>query len=393
MAAPGTDAPPTTRRLDYLEERWQGRSPERQRRLGAVIPLDGVEVLRGDQRLINFSGNDYLGLARDPRLITAVQAATERWGCGATGSRLVVGSLPEHLALEQELAAFCNREAALLFNSGYQANVSILPTLLDRHCRVYVDRLAHRSLLAGVQASEARWQRYPHNDYDRLEALLRQAPADSRRWIVSETVFSMDGDRADLERLTALARRYDAGLYLDDAHAFGILGPEGSGLATRNPEVDVVVGTFGKACGGFGAFVAGSQRLIDTLINFCPGFIYTTALPPGVVAGLRAAIALLPRLEAERQHLHGLAERLREGLQRLGYDSRSSASAIVPALVGTDARALALAAHLEAHGCLGIPIRPPTVPEGTARLRLTLSAAMQGHHLDQLLTALETWDG
>jgi 8-amino-7-oxononanoate synthase len=365
---------------------------DRQRCLVEAEPQPGGMVQRQGRRLINFSSNDYLGLAHHPQVIAGASAAVDRYGAGATASRLVCGTLPLHQAVEEQLAAFVGREAALLFNSGYQANATLLPTLLDRHSLVLADRLIHNSLLHGIRLSGAKLLRYPHNDLDQLAALLRKS-ADQypRLAIVSETVFSMDGDRADLDGLATLADRYGAMLYLDDAHALGVLGPQGAGLAALHPGVDLVIGTFGKACGSFGAFVAGSAMLRDYLINFCPGLIYSTALPPAVLGAIHAALQLLPTLEAQRHHLQRLADTLSTQVQRLGFDTLGSSSQIVPLVVGSNERALSLSSWLEQQGILGIAIRPPTVPVGTARLRLALSAVHQTEHIRQCVMALEAW--
>lgn len=351
---------------------------------------DAVHVWRQGQRLLSFSSNDYLGLSKHPALIAAAQDYTGRYGTSATASRLVVGTFDIHAQLEQQLAAACGQEAALLFSSGFQANSTILPALLDRQSLVLCDRLVHNSLLQGILASGARFVRYGHNDLDHLHRLLQKQSKKgySRILIVTETVFSMDGDRTDLDQLIPLAEQYNAILYLDDAHALGVLGKNGMGLAAHRPGVDLVVGTFGKAFGAFGAFVACSQALREHLINTCPGFIYTTALPPGVVGAIAAALALIPTLTAERQTLAHHADLLRTQLQALGYDSGASSTHIIPVMVGAEAAALQLSQTLEAQGILAAAIRPPTVATGTSRLRLALSSQHRLDHLDCLIRAI-----
>ncbi|QFZ92517.2 aminotransferase class I/II-fold pyridoxal phosphate-dependent enzyme [Synechococcus elongatus] len=376
----------------FVEAAFQKRGPSNRRSLREFAPEPGPYLRQGDRPLLDFSSNDYLGLAQDPRLIAVATEATRRYGTGAMASRLVCGSFPLHQQLEASLAEFSQREAALLFSSGYQANATLLPTLFDRQSLVFVDRLAHNSLLFGIQASKAQWRRYRHNDYEHLEQLLQQAPVGVRLGIVSETVFSMDGDRTEVDRLADLADRYGAILYLDDAHALGVLGPEGSGLALRHPRVDVAVGTFGKACGSAGAFVVASRSLCDYWINTCPGLIYTTAIAPPVVAAALAAVQLLPELEPERQHLQAIAAELRQACRDRGWDCGPSQTQIVPLLVGESEQALVVAQRLEAAGILAMAIRPPTVPVGTARLRLVLRSDHQPEHLQQLVTALsEGW--
>jgi 8-amino-7-oxononanoate synthase len=378
-------------KLAFLQTALAERG-DRRRRLIEAIPQPAGLIQRRGQTLINFSGNDYLGLSQHPQVIEAACSAAQDYGAGATASRLVCGTLPIHQALEAELASFVGREAALLFSSGYQANATLLPALLDRHSLVLADRLIHNSLLHGIRASGAKLVRYPHNDLERLEELLGQAAGQAGRIaIVSETVFSMEGDRADVDQLAHLADRHGALLYLDEAHAFGVLGPQGSGLAATHPGVDVVVGTFGKACGSSGAFVAGSDVLREYLINVCPGLIYSTALPPAIVGAVRAALALLPQLEPERQHLQTLAHDLRQSVQHLGFETLGSSSQIVPLLVGSNEQALSLSAWLEQQGLLAIAIRPPTVPAGMARLRLALSAVHQPQQVHHCVAALEAW--
>ncbi len=375
----------------------------RRRQLPCFTPIDSIYVRQccngGDSSpsgevprlLLNFSANDYLGLAKHPQVIAQAVDYTQRYGTGATASRLVAGGFDIHRQLEEQLAQALGKEAVLLFGTGFQANATVLPTLLDGDALVLCDRLIHNSLIQGIRASQARFMRYPHNDLDALERQLKtaQTKSYSRVMIVSETVFSMDGDRADVSALVALGDRYGALLYLDDAHGFGVLGPQGMGLAAQQEGIDIVVGTFGKACGSSGAFVACSIAVRDYLINFCPGVIYTTALPPGVVGAAMAALALFPQLGAERAHLQGEAEWLRSQLKSLGYNTAGSASQIVPAIVGAEEATLALSVQLEAAGILATAIRPPTVASGTSRLRFALSSQHQRSHVEQLVAALQ----
>lgn len=355
------------------------------------IALDGVPAL-------NFSSNDYLGLSRHPLLIERSREWAARHGAGAQASRLVCGNLDLHEQVEAKLARLKGTEAALLLASGWQANAAVLPALLRAaaglgEVQVYADKLNHASLHHGCQAAGVRQIRFRHNDLDHLEALLA-ARADpsappAARFIITESVFSMDGDRSDVARLAALAGRYQAFVYLDEAHATGVLGPGGMGLAGLAPGgIDLAMGTFSKALGGFGAYVAGSRALCDYLVNACSGFIYTTALPPSVLGAMDAALDLVPTLDAERTRLAASGERLRAALRGLGVDSGDSSTQIVPAIVGDEARALALAAALEQRGLLAVAIRPPTVPAGTSRLRIALSAAHRDADVDQLIDGL-----
>jgi 8-amino-7-oxononanoate synthase len=367
------------------------RHTDRLRSLTPLIPIDATQVLKQTKPLINFSSNDYLGLAKHPALIDRAIHYSQRYGTSATASRLVAGTYDIHSALEDRLAAAVGQESALLFGTGFQANLTILPCLADRQSLILCDRLVHNSLLQGIQLSGATFRRYRHNDLDALETALQSAQTKpyNRILIVSETLFSMDGDRSDVPALMDLAQGYGAILYLDDAHALGVLGPNGMGLAAHQPGVDLVVGTFGKAMGSFGAFVACSRSLRDYLINTCPGVIYTTALPPSVIGAVDAALDLIPNMGADRQRLQDHSTLLRTKLNHIGYDTAGSTTHIVPAIVGGETEALALAAGLEERGFLAIAIRPPTVPIGSARLRFTLSSAHSTAQIEALALALD----
>jgi 8-amino-7-oxononanoate synthase len=340
---------------------------------------------------LDFSSNDYLGLSRHPALRQRAAEWASQMGAGAGASRLVSGTREQHLQVEAKIAALKGTEAALLFASGWQANASVLSSLLrfGKPAAVFADALIHASLHHACRAASVAQIRFRHNDMAHLEALLRSHPAQGRRFIVTESVFSMDGDQADMSALRALADRYDAFLYLDEAHATGVLGPGGMGLSGTVPGgVDLVMGTFSKALGGFGAYIAGSRAMCDWLVNRASGFIHTTALPPSVLGAIDAALDLVPGLHAERATLHGHAARLRAGLAGLGIDFGASTTQIVPAIVGDTQAALALAGRLRDDGIFAVAIRPPTVPPGTCRLRLAVSAAHSGADLDRLIAAL-----
>jgi len=369
----------------------------RRRALTTVTPLEGMAVERDGRRLVNFSSNDYLGLARDPRLAQAAAEGAEH-GVGATASRLVCGSYPVHARLEAALAALKGTAAALVLGSGFQTNTAVLAALLDPQVAgaaplVYTDRLAHASMYEGLRLAGARTQRFRHNDLGHLGELLGQCADPGRfRLILTESVFSMDGDRADLPGLAELAWRHGAFLYVDEAHATGVLGPSGAGLCAEPAaagRVDLVMGTFGKALGGYGAFVATSGLLRDWLVNRCRGFIFSTALAPPVAAAALRAVELLPELDGRRAHLLAQAGRVREALGRLGIDTLASDTQIIPAIIGGDADTLAAARLLEGEGILAVGIRPPTVPPGTGRLRLALSAAHSAADIDRLIHAFQ----
>jgi len=375
---------------DRLGEALDGiRARGRWRALKPAAMAPGGRIERDGRALIDFSSNDYLGLARHPLLAERAAEWALRHGAGAGASRLVTGTSEAQLAVEARIAAFKSKEAALVFASGWQANAAVIPALLAAMpgAAVFADRLIHASMHAGLAGT--RQHRFHHNDLAHLEALLaRHGAAAPARLILVESVYSMDGDRADIPALAAIARRHDAVLMVDEAHATGVLGPGGAGLCAGVAGVDVVMGTFSKAFGGFGAYVAGSPALRDWLVNAASGFIFSTAPPPAVWGAIDAALDLVPTMDAERAHLSALAERLRRGLAARGIGFGASASQIVPAIVGSEAAAVALSERLAARGMLAAAIRPPTVPAGTSRLRLALRAAHGEADIDALLEAL-----
>ena len=340
--------------------------------------------------LLDLASNNYLGLSRHPKVVAAAQAAAASQGLGAGASRLVSGSRPVHGELEAALAAWLGREQVLLFPSGFQANLAAVGALADRHSLVLADRLIHHSLLTGVRASGARLQRFAHNDLAQLDSQLqaarRRAP-EQRLLVLSESLFSMQGTSVDVTVLTALCAQHGAALLLDEAHALGVLGPGGRGLGHNQPEIALISGTFGKAFGGGGAFLAGDALVGDWLLQSSGAFRYTTALAPPLAAGALAALALIqaePRGEALLQR----AARWRAGIEAAGWPRPPGSGPILPLLVGDDRQALELQQRLEAAGLLSVAIRPPTVPEGTARLRLVLRHDLPAGTLARLLTAL-----
>jgi len=369
------------RNLDALiAPRLDALSASRQRRLLRAV----------DSTLIDVASNDYLGLSRHPELIERACAWTRRHGAGSRAARLVTGTSVELLALEERLARFKGTEAALIFATGYQLNSSVLPALLElgqgkHEPLVFTDRLNHASLHAGLAG--VKQIRFRHNDLAHLEDLLETHPGEFRL-IVTESVFSMDGDRADVAALAALTERHDAHLYLDEAHATGVLGPRGAGLSEGRAEI--AMGTLGKALGGAGAYVAGSRALIDWLVNRCGGFIYSTAPAPAALGALAAALDLVPNMDAERARLARMGDALRAALQTKGLDTLASTTQIVPVVLGDAARALVAAERLRAAGILVVAIRPPTVPAGSARLRFALSAALSDAQFERVLAAVRT---
>ncbi len=370
--------------LERIDARRERRS------MAVTATAGGARVSRGGAALVDFSSNDYLGLSAHPLLAERAAEWTRRLGAGAGASRLVTGTRDAHFALEQKIAAFKRTEAALLFPTGWQCNAAVLAALLKvaPDALIFTDRLIHASLHAG--AAGHRQIRFRHNHLDHLATLLAaRGDHGGPKLIVTESVFSMDGDRIDLPRLSAIARAHDAFLYLDEAHATGVLGADGRGLSAELPgAADLVMGTFSKAFGCFGAYVAGSQLLIDYLVNACGGFIFSTAPPPAMLGAIDAALELVPGMAAERARLAALGDLLRARLRAAAIDTGASSTQIVPAIVGDAAAALALADAVAARGMLAAAIRPPTVPAGTSRLRIALHATHDEADVERLATAI-----
>jgi 8-amino-7-oxononanoate synthase len=344
-----------------------------------------------DAHAVDFCSNDYLGLRRHPALIAAAGAATLRYGAGSGASHLVTGHGPEHAALEAELADFTRRERALVFSPGYMANLGVVAALADRHDWIIEDKLNHASLLDAAKLAGGELKRYAHGDASAAGELL-VAAGDRNALVVTDGVFSMDGDIAPLAELAARARQRNAWLVVDDAHGLGVLGARGGGSVEAAgldaDAVPILIGTFGKAFGSFGAFVAGSAPLIEYLIQKARTYIYTTALPPGVAAATRAALRVSQDESWRRTRVLSLVERFRSRATGAGLPLGESHTPIQPVLLGTSERALAASAALEARGYLVTAIRPPTVAAGAARLRVTLSAAHTDEQVDSLVDAL-----
>lgn len=375
--------------LDHLgEELARLEGAGLRRRLETIeAPTGPVLRLTSGETLVDFSSNDYLGLAADPRLARAAAAALERWGVGARASRLIVGSLAEHEALENELAAFKGTEAALLFNSGYHANTGVIPALVGEGDLLVSDALNHASIIDGARLSKARIVVTPHNDLAAVDRALRE-PA-RRRMVVVDSLFSMDGDLAPLRDLRTICDRHGAILYVDEAHATGVLGPTGAGACEEaGIAADVQMGTLGKALGSFGAYVAGPSVLREWLIQRARSFVFTTALPPAICAASSEALRIVRSEPERRARVLALSRRFAEGCERLGFDVLGSRTPVVPVIVGDPQRAVSLSQALRLRGILAKPIRPPTVPEGTSRLRFAISAAHTEEQIDAALAAL-----
>lgn len=364
--------------------RRQLRTVQAQR--GTRIQIDGRE-------LINFASNDYLGLAQAPELAEAMHQAIQAWGSGATAAHLLGGHREPHAALEHEAAQWLGYPRALLFSTGYMANLAVLDTLLKPGDLCLQDRLNHACLLDGARLSGAQLKRYRHQDLAHAETLLRADP-ERACLIASDAVFSMDGDQVDVSALSALALGHHALLFLDDAHGIGVLGPEGRGTVAAagldHTAVPLQMLTLGKALGSFGALVVGSAPLMDGLLQLARPYLFTTAMPPAVAAASLAAIRTVRAEPWRQQRLHGLIQAFRRGVLALGYQLMPSQTAIQPILIGDAARALQAAAALEAAGIYAPAVRYPTVPRGEARLRITLSACHTDAELEQLLQTLKT---
>ncbi|WP_020192750.1 8-amino-7-oxononanoate synthase [Pseudomonas putida] len=350
----------------------------------------GPEVVVDGQRLLAFCSNDYLGLANHPEVIAAWQAGAERWGVGGGASHLVVGHSTPHHQVEEALAELTGRPRALLFSTGYMANLGAITALVGQGDTVLQDRLNHASLLDGGLLSGARFNRYLHNDPASLASRLDKAVGNTL--VVTDGVFSMDGDLADLPALADVARARGAWLMVDDAHGLGTLGAQGGGIVEHFglgvDDVPVLIGTLGKACGTAGAFVAGSEALIEALVQFARPYIYTTSQPPALACATLKSLELLRRETWRREHLAALIRQFREGAQQLGLQLMDSPTPIQPIVIGDSAQALRLSRLLRERGVLVTAIRPPTVPAGSARLRVTLSAAHSEAQVQLLLNAL-----
>jgi len=361
------------------------------RRLRPVSGAQDSMVMLDGRKVLLLSSNNYLGLANHPVLKRAARSAIERYGCGSGASRLISGDMTLHRELEQRLAALKHTEAALVFPTGYHANVGAISALMEPGDTILSDALNHASIIDGCRLSRARVLVFRHCDMMHLEQLLASCPQSGQRLIVTDSVFSMDGDVAPLVEIVTLAHRYNAWVMVDEAHATGVFGEHGAGVVEElglEGEVEIQMGTLGKALGGFGAYIAGSRGLIEWLINRARSFIYTTGIPPAVAASALAALDLIAQEPERRQRLWQNAAFLRHGLETLGFTLGPTRSPILPVLIGDAPPTMALADALWRHGVFAHGIRPPTVPEGTSRLRVT---PMATHSHEQLTQALEAF--
>jgi 8-amino-7-oxononanoate synthase len=350
----------------------------------------GVNLQLDGRNILNFCSNDYLGMANHPEVVKAFKTAANQYGVGSGSAHLICGHSFAHHALEEELAAFTGRDRALLFSTGYMANMGVISSLVGRGDTVFEDRLNHASLLDGGLLSGARFKRYVHADIDNLSTGLEKAAGN--KLIVTDGIFSMDGDFAPLKKLSLAAKNHNAWLMVDDAHGLGVIGAQGGGLleyyGLKQDEVAVLMGTLGKGLGTFGAFVAGSELLIEALIQKARTYIYTTALPAAIAEATRASLKLVIAENWRRDKLEKLTAHFRSGAQQLGLQLMTSSSPIQPIVIGDSKRTVEISNILLNAGFLISAIRPPTVPQGSARLRVTFSAMHEEQQIDRLLDAL-----
>lgn len=383
-----------------FQETWRKSLEEREkagliRKHQILESAQGVDIQVDGKPFLGFCSNDYLGLASHPGISEAAIQSIESYGFGSGASHLVIGHHLEHELLEKELAEFTGRDRAMVFSSGYMANLALVSSLVTKSDLVLQDKLNHASLLDGGLLSGARFQRYLHNDMNSLESYLSKFSHDSKidkTLIVTDGVFSMDGDVAKLTGMSKLSKEYDALLVVDDAHGLGVLGEQGRGTIAEQGlsqnDVPVLMGTFGKAFGTSGAFVAGSEQLIEFLTQVARPYIYTTAMPPCIAAATRKSLDLIKTADTSREHLKALIAYFRKKVSALGYELMLSNTSIQPIVIGSSFQTMALASFLKEQGILVGAIRPPTVPDKTARLRITLSAAHSFTQIDRLVDVL-----
>lgn len=361
------------------------------RSLKPITSRNQSRIIIGGKEYLDFSSNDYLGLSGHPKIVKEIKCALDKFGTASCASRLMSGDYKLHHDLEDEVALFKNKEAALVFNSGYQANLGIISSLYGKGDCIFCDRLSHASIIDGIILSGARLLRFRHNDLGYLESLLKKERSKfSKALIVTETIFSMDGDRAPLKGLVGLKEKYNCDFLVDEAHATGIFGRNGSGLVEEEGlqgEVDLIMGTFSKALAGFGAYLAASREIVDYLVNTCRSFIYSTALPPEIIAGDLASLNLVKEEPGRREKLLKSAEYFRKALEEGGFKVRGS-SQIVPLIIGENQKVIEFSRLLQAKGNWVLPIRYPTVPKDEARLRFSLTFNHSKDDLEKLIRSI-----
>lgn len=377
---------------DRLQEKLKKRQSEHRYR--TLTNIDSAESSRHitieGKEYLNFSSNDYLNLSHHPALKDKSIEYVEKFGTSSSSSRLITGTLQIHKDVEEKLALLYQKEGALLFSSGFQANSTILPAITQKGDTIIADQHCHNSILTGCLASRAGFYRFRHNDLDHLETFLQRKLNEnsSEVWIVTESLFSMHGDRAPLDEIIQLTKKYGAKLYVDDAHAFGVYGENGLGFGEDFKEIDLLISTFGKAAGAFGAFAASSAIIIEVLINYCSGFIYSTAPPPAIVGAMDAALEVISKMDDERKHLHDLSAFFYQKLKENQFETSDEPSHILPVIEGDDEAVLEKSKELKKSGVIVMAIRPPTIPENRSRFRISLTAAHQKTDCEKLLNYL-----
>jgi 8-amino-7-oxononanoate synthase len=374
---------------DLHQELEIARSNGLFRELKIISSAPEKEIVFNGKIYLNFSSNNYLNLATDPEVKKDAIEAIQKYGAGGTSSRLIAGTLDIHLQLEQKLSSFKHTQSALVFPTGFQTNVGVISTLVKDGDCIIMDRLNHASLWDGAKLSGARIFVYPHKDLSGLEKVLKRVKEYRRKLIVTDTVFSMDGDLAPLKEIVLLAKKYDAWTFVDEAHATGIFGKNGSGLCEYfgvEKDVDVIMGTLSKAMGSQGGFVCGKKELIDYMVNFCRSFIYTTSLSPSSCAAALKSIELIEKEPERRKKLLSLSQKFREDLKRKGFDTGASESQIIPLMAGSVEKATGLSKRFFENGIFAPAIRPPTVPDNECRIRFSLTS---GHTEDDVRKVLQ----
>lgn len=359
------------------------------RKLRPLTPVSGAEIEINGKIMLNFCSNDYLGLSKHPEIKKRAAQYLKKFGAGATASRLICGSFDCFSRVEEKIARLKQTQSALILNSGFQANTTILSALADKNSLILSDQLNHNSLIQGARLCRCKIAIMEHNNPHHLREILEQSQKKfSRILIVTESVFSMDGDRPDIDGLVQLSEEFGALLIVDEAHATGVLGENGMGL-TCGKDVDVAIGTFGKALGSFGSYVACSDKIKSYLVNCCSGFIYSTALPPAVIGAIDAALDLVVDMDKERRNLHENSDLVRLSLKKLGWSTGESSTQIIPIIIGDEQQALDISAYLEENNILAAAIRPPTVRR--SRIRLSLSAAHTRKQVEHLISVFQKW--
>lgn len=379
--------------MNFLKEKLNKLQKEGlYRELRVIDSFDGPTIKIAQREYILLSSNDYLGLTQHPKVKESAKEAIEKFGCGSGASRLISGTNQLHCELENKLADFKNTESALIFSSGYAANLGVISSLVGKGDVIIIDKINHASIIDGCRLSGANIRVYPHKNMNSLEKILKKSQTYHLRLIITDGIFSMDGDIATLPEIVALAKKYQALVMVDDAHGTGVLGKEGRGTVEYfdlEGHIDIQMGTLSKALGSFGGFITGSNVLIEYLKNKARSFIYSTALPPAQVASALAALEIIQTTPELRQRLWENIQYLRKGLQKLGFDTMESQTQIIPVFIGEDDKTMQVAKFLYENGIFAPGIRPPTVPRGTSRIRLSLMATHTKSQIDKVISTFK----